>query len=322
MTHPTPTTDHLYELLILGDGPAGLTAGLYAARSGLDTLLVERPTSGRQPDTTALVQSCPGCVEGPGAANSQRIREQALRFGLRIRTTPIEAVDLTGDEKVVRTSEKTYRAHAVILALDTAPKRLNVSGEDRFWGRGVHLCATCDGPLYMGRTVAVVGGGDAPAQEAMFLARFAARVALIHDRDRLQAQEPLQDRLMANPKITLYLNRTVESIVGDDRVTGVVLRDTTTGTVAQIPVDGIFLYAGHLADTFLVRGQVALDHSGYIRTDAHMRTSQPHVYAAGGVRSGSHRQLVTAAADGAIAAMSAVIDLVDGKRPQGPRRKR
>jgi thioredoxin reductase (NADPH) len=307
-----PPAGALYDLVILGGGPAGLTAGLYAARNGLRTLLIERGLMGGQMASSEMVENCPGCEAGSGAAIGERMRAQAVRFGVQVLTTTIEGVELCGTEKAVTTEQGTYRGRAAVIALGAQPRRLGVPGEERLFGRGVSTCATCDGPLYRDRVVAVVGGGDSAAQEGEFLTRFARRVVVVHRRDRLTAELVLQQRLLASPKVETRLHRVVEEFLGEEGVSGLALRDLTTGQREHLDVAGVFVFIGFEPNTSLVAGQVALDAAGSIVTDERMHTTLPLVYAVGDVRSGAWRQIVTSAADGAIAAMVATHELAAG----------
>ncbi|MHB1132761.1 MAG: thioredoxin-disulfide reductase [Chloroflexota bacterium] len=297
--------DKDYDVVIVGGGPAGLVAGLYAARAGLQTILVEKGVPGGQMATTERVDNCPGCIEGSGAEIGDWMRRQATNFGLLWANAEVSSVQLLGDVKTVTTSEGELRAPAVILATGARPRHLGVPGEEKFWGRGVSVCSTCDGPFMQGKTVAAIGGGDSAVKESDFLTRFADKVYIIHRRNRLRADRINQERALANPKIEVRYNKIVEEILGDDDVRGVALRDVLTGEQDELRADGVFVWIGMLPNTELVSGQVKLDDWGYIVTDNHMLTSAPGVFAVGDVRSGATRQIVTAAADGAVAALSA-----------------
>lgn len=294
-----------YDLVIIGGGPGGLAAGLYGARAGLKTLLLEKNVPGGQMATTERVENCPGCIEGTGAEIGQWMHRQGTKFGLSTLTAEVTAVDLTGDIKKVTTREGELSARAVIIAAGARPRQLGVPGEQEFWGRGVSVCATCDGPFTVGQTVAVVGGGDSAVKEGDYLTRFADKVLIIHRRDQLRADYPNQQRALANPKIEFVLDSVVEEIVGDDGVKAVKVRNVKTQERTEIPVSAVFLYVGMIPNSDIFRGQVELDEWGYIRTDSRMATSLPGVWAVGDIRSGAVRQIVTAMADGAVAAISA-----------------
>jgi thioredoxin reductase (NADPH) len=286
-----------------------MTAGLYAARNGLDALLLERGLPGGQMASSEEIENCPGCVEGSGAVIGQRMLDQATRFGLRVHHTQIERLSLQGDEKTAETSEGTFRARAAIITLGAQARQLGVPGEAAFFGRGVSTCATCDGPFYRDKVVAVIGGGDAAVQEAAFLTRFARKVIVVHRRQQFRAEQILQQRLLASPRIELRMNRRVAAILGADRVAGLLLEDVDSDHREELAVDGVFVFVGFLPNTRLLQGQVDLDQSAYVRTDAHMHTNVERVYAAGDVRAGATPQIVTSAADGAIAAMTLTHDL-------------
>jgi len=296
--------DQTYDLIILGGGPGGLAAGLYAARAGLNTVLVEKGVPGGQMATTERIDNCPGCIEGSGAEIGEWMRRQATNFGLKWVTAQVSEVRLGEEVKVVSADGSHLRAPAVIIATGARPRRLGVPGEEEFWGRGVSVCATCDGPFTRGQTVAVVGGGDSAAKESDYLTRFADKVIILHRRDALRADRLNRERALANPKIEVRYNVVVERILGDESVRAVEVRDVLTGERSEVPVTAVFLYVGMIPNTDLFRGQLELDEWGYIRTDGSMATSAPGVFAVGDVRSGATRQIVTAAADGAVAALS------------------
>ena len=295
-----------YDLVIVGGGPAGLVAGLYAARAGLKSILVEKGLAGGQMATTERIDNCPGCIEGSGAEIGDWMRRQATGFGLQWANGEVSAVSLLDDVKTITTSNGDLRAPAIVLATGARPRRLGVPGEEEFWGRGVSVCSTCDGPFMQGKVVAAIGGGDSAVKEGDYLTRFADKVYIVHRRNRLRAERLNQERALANPKVEVVYNKVVEQILGvDGQVTGVALRDVLTGEQQQLAVDGVFVWIGMLPNTELFSGQIKLDDWGYIITDAHMLTSAPGVFAVGDVRSGATRQIVTAAADGAVAALSA-----------------
>jgi len=301
--------ERVADVLILGGGPAGLTAGLYAARNGLDAVLLERGLPGGQMAGSEAIENCPGCIEGSGAAIGARMRDQAVRFGLRIVTTQVERLQLQGDLKRAESAAGVVRARTAIIALGAQPRHLGVPGEARFFGRGVSTCATCDGPFYRDKVVAVVGGGDAAVQEATFLTRFARTVIVVHRRERFRAEQILQQRLLEHSSVHTRMQHAVDEILGDEQVLGIRLRNLVTGTQEELAVDGVFVFIGFLPNTDLVRDQVVLDEAGSIQTDGQMRTNVPGVYAVGDIRAGAMRQIVTSAADGAIAAITATHDL-------------
>ncbi|MFN4319557.1 MAG: thioredoxin-disulfide reductase [Aquificaceae bacterium] len=299
--------DILYDAIIVGGGPAGLTAGLYCARAKLNTLLFEKGTLGGQIAITDLVENYPGFPEGiSGKELTQRFKEQAERFGLSIIRKEVSKIERVGREIFVhlRTGE-LVRSKTVILTVGSNPRRLGVPGEEEFLNRGVSYCATCDGALFEGVPIAVIGGGDSAAQESLFLTRFASKVYLIHRRDQLRAQKHLQEKVFSNPKIEFIPNKVVEEIKGKDFVEGLLLRDTKDGSLSELPVEGVFIFIGLEPSTGFLKGSVDLDERGYIITDGRMRTSMEGVFAAGDCRSGATGQVAVAVGEGCIAAIEA-----------------
>lgn len=299
--------DILYDTLIVGGGPAGLTAGLYCARAKLRTLLFEKGTLGGQIALTDLVENYPGFPEGiSGKELTQKFREQAERFGLQIVRKEVSKIEKVGKEIVahLRTGE-VLRSKTLILAVGSNPRKLGVPGEEEFLNRGVSYCATCDGALFEGVPIAVVGGGDSATQESLFLTRFASKVYLIHRRDQLRAQKHLQEKVFSNPKISFVPNKVVEEIRGVDFVQSLLLRDTKDNTLSELPVEGVFIFIGLEPNTGFLKGVVNLDDKGYIITDEKMRTSMKGVFAAGDCRSGATGQVAVAVGEGCIAAIEA-----------------
>ncbi|MCL4458856.1 MAG: thioredoxin-disulfide reductase [Chloroflexi bacterium] len=294
-----------YDLIIVGGGPAGLTAGIYACRSRLNTLLIEKGLPGGQTATIERIENYPGFEEISGLELSNRLESQAKRFGLEITLEEVTSLAVQEERRLVFAVGERYEAKAVIIASGAQPTKLGVPGEEEYRGRGVSYCATCDGAFFEGARVAVVGGGDSAIQEADYLTRFASKLIVIHRRDALRATKVLQERALANPKIEFRWNSVVEEIQGNDMVTKLILRNVKDGTRGELPVDGVFVYVGIRPNTEFLRGTVDLDPQGYIVTNARMETNVPGVYAAGDVRQKHLRQIVTAAADGAIAAMAA-----------------
>lgn len=295
-----------YDLIIIGGGPAGLTAGLYAARARLNALLIERGIPGGQAAVTSHIENYPGFPEGiDGPELGQRIKEQASNFGLEFLTAEVSSVALDGDRKLVHTDQGTFQAKTLIIATGTQNATLGVPGEQEWKGRGVSYCATCDGAFFRDKTVAVVGGGDSAIDEALFLTRFAKEVIVIHRRDALRATKILQDRAFANPKIRFQWNSVVEEILGQDTVQRVVVRNVKTGQKTTLPVDGVFIYIGLKPNTAFLGDLLRLDERGYILTNEEMETNIPGIFAAGDVRAKTLRQVITACADGAIAAVNA-----------------
>jgi thioredoxin reductase (NADPH) len=295
-----------YDVLILGAGPAGLTAAIYASRARLATLLVEKTFPGGQLMMCAHVENYPGYLGGPGIQLSEIMRQQAEKFGTESKCAEITNVDFSGREKVVYTAEnEEIRSKTVILCLGAKPRRLNVPGETEFSGKGVSYCAVCDGALFKDKTIAVVGGGDTAVEDAVFLTRYAPVVHLIHRRDKFRAQRIIQERALANPSIKVHWNTVVKEISGKESVDYLVLENVLTGERSCLATDGVFILIGNEPNTRMLEGQIELDDLGYVLTDENMQTNVPGVFAAGDVRRKSLRQIITACADGAIAAVAA-----------------
>jgi thioredoxin reductase (NADPH) len=307
-----------YDVVIIGGGPAGLTAGMYAARANLKAVAIAGETTVSQVTVTDHIENYPGIPEGiNGFDLAERIKTQAVQFGLQYASCDVKSVvkrrfgSLDGWEVVA--GDKRYGALAVIIATGADWRRLGVPGEERFIGKGVSFCATCDGPFYKDRDVAVVGGGDTAVQEAIFLTRFAKKVTLVHRRDRLRATAILQKRAMANERITFAWSSVVESVEGLDLVQWVRLKDLKTGSVRDLPVDGVFVFVGLTPNTAAFKELVDLDQGGYITADANMQTSVPGIFACGDCTAKRLRQVVTACGDGATAAFSAQLYVEDLK---------
>lgn len=295
-----------YDVIIVGGGPAGLTAGIYARRSKLETLLIEKMAPGGQVLSTHWVDNYPGFPEGlAGYELSDRMRQQAERFGLSIASDEITGASLEGPEKVIHGVDRHYRARAVIVASGAVWKKLGVPGEERLAGRGVSYCATCDGPFYQDLEVAVVGGGDSAVQEAVYLTRFVKKVYLIHRRDQLRACRILQEKALTHPKIEPLWKRVVESVEGGDQVEALKIKTVDGSAREVLPVQGVFIYVGIQPNTDWLPGTVQLDAQGFIPTDDRMATSVPGVFAAGDVRSKMVRQISTAVGDAATALLAA-----------------
>lgn len=295
-----------YDIIIVGAGPAGLTAALYSARSKLKTLYIEKLSTGGQAATTDEIENYPGFPQGiTGPELSVKMEEQAKRFGAERLAAKVQEMKVVGDERIIITNKGEFSAKVVIIAAGAAPKLLGCPGELKLRARGVSYCATCDAAFYEGAKVMVVGGGDSAVEEANYLTKFADKVTLVHRRNSLRATKVVQDRALANPKLEILWNTTVDSIEGDDIVEKVVLKDVPTGAKREMAIDGVFIYVGLEPNTDWLDGQVETDEHGYIKTDENMRTNLPGVYGIGDVRTKLLRQVVTAAADGAIAAFHA-----------------
>jgi len=296
-------------VIIVGSGPAGYTAAIYAARAQLAPLLFEGSvTAGGALMNTTEVENFPGFVDGiMGPALMESMRGQADRFGAQLVTDDVVSMDLSGDLKtVVDGSGTTHTARAVILAMGSAYRELGLTNEKRLSGHGVSWCATCDGFFFREQDIAVVGGGDSALEEATFLTRFAKSVTLVHRRDALRASKIMQERAFANDKLHFAWNSQVEDILGDNKVSGVVLRDTVTGAARDLPVTGLFVAIGHDPRSELVKGQVDLDDEGYVLVeDRSTRTSIDGVFACGDLVDHTYRQAITAAGSGCAAALDA-----------------
>jgi thioredoxin reductase (NADPH) len=309
------------DVVIIGGGPAGLTAGIYAGRGQLDTVILEKGLPGGQIAQTEEVENYPGFDEAvSGPELSQRMVRQAERFGARIVMEEVEG--LTGDAEhgfVVQGYEADYHARAVILASGSNPRRLGVPGEDRFYGRGVSTCATCDGFFYRGKKVVVVGGGDAAVEEGAFLTKFADEVTVIHRRDRLRANKAAAERAFANPKMRWVWDTVVEEILGeDDVVAGVRTRNVVDGGTQVLPTDGVFVYIGHEPNTGYLEGVVDLRGNGYVEVRDEIYTSREGIFAAGDVADEVYRQLGTSVGAGTRAAMAAERWLAERDAPAVP----
>ena len=302
-----PEYDH--DTIIIGGGPAGYTAGIYAARSGLKTLLAEGAATVSQITITDLIENYPGIPDGiDGFELMQLFKKQALKFGLEIITKDVLAIKNNAATPViwnVTLEDDSFRTLSVIAATGARWRNLEVPGEQEFAGRGISYCATCDGPFYRNKDVVVVGGGDTALQEALFLTRFAKKVFVIHRRNRLRAAKILQKRAFAEKKIEFIWNATLTEVTGRDFVTGIKIADIQSGEISEISAEGVFIFVGRLPHTGLFRDILRLDAGGYIITDDNMHTSVADIFAAGDCRAKQFRQVVTAAGDGANAIYSA-----------------
>ena len=295
-----------YDLLIVGGGLAGMTAGMYAARYGLSTGLIERMMGGAQIINVERIENFPGFPEGiAGAELAPALQEQAMNAGVEFIMDEAAQVTRDGDFKQVVGDGGSYRARAVIIATGSRLRSAGIPGEERLRDRGVSHCATCDGPMSMGQTVGVVGGGDSAADEALTLTEYADRVLLFHRRDELRAQQTLRERLLEHPKIDILWNTLVTEVLGEDSVTGVRLRDSAANRDSEVALNSLFIYVGLEPNSELVRRLVKSDNAGHIPVNLSMETEEPGLYAVGDVRQRSVAQLVASAGDGATAAIAA-----------------
>ncbi|MCL2695516.1 MAG: FAD-dependent oxidoreductase [Clostridiales bacterium] len=295
------------DILIIGGGPAGLAAGLYAQRGGANTLLLEEMFAGGQIVKTHQVDNYPGFSNSPdGFTLGAALEEHARKFGLTVEYTSALSMDLTGETKTITTPEGELEAKAVILCMGANPRPLGIAREEEMVGRGLSYCATCDGAFYSGKTVAVIGGGDTAVSDAIYLARGCEKVYLIHRRDSLRAAESLAQAALAAPNIVPVWDSVVTEFLGGDAIIGLRVKNVKTEEESELALDGVFVAVGVLPRTELVRGQVALTPAGEILTNERMETNLSGVYAAGDIRNTPLRQVITACADGAIAAFQAI----------------
>ena len=297
---------HVYDMIVVGGGPGGCTAALYAARAGLDTLVLEKLSAGGQMALTEAIDNYPGYEEGiDGFTLGEKMERQARRFGAKTEYAQVERADLAARPKVLHTSAGDFYARTVVLATGADPRKLGLEHEAALTGRGVAYCAACDGMRYKGKTVVVAGGGNSAAEDALLLSRIAQKVILVHRRDALRAAKVYQQPLLLAQNVEFRWNSTVSELLHGDTLTAVKLRDVNTGEESLVPCDGLFISVGRTPATRLAEGQLELDESGYILADETTRTSLPGVYAVGDVRTKPLRQVVTAVADGAVAAQMA-----------------
>ena len=296
------------DLIIIGAGPAGLTAGIYAIRAGLRMRLLEKGIPGGQAINTDFVENYPGFPDGiSGFELMDRMRKQAESLGVTIENREVKALRVSGKIKSVYTEQGELETKAIIIASGSNSRKLGIAGEEELIGKGVSFCATCDGPFFRNQEVAVIGGGDSAVQEAIYLTRFAKKVHLIHRRDKLRATKLLQERAFSQKGIDFIWNTVPVKIVGKDTVEGLELKNLRDGTFSYLPVNGVFVFIGLVPNTSFLDNKIRTDEAGFIITDENMQTSVPGVYAAGDVRSKKLRQISTAVGDGAVASFSAAV---------------
>ncbi len=294
---------HIYDMIILGGGPGGYTAALYATRGGLDTLVLEKLSAGGQMLQTTQIDNYPGFDQGiDGYTLGEKMRAGAERFGAKTLFAEVTAVHLDGDVKQIETDQGSLQAKTVVIATGAAHRHLGVAREEALVGRGVAYCAACDGMFYKGKTVAVVGGGNSAVADALLLSRIAKRVFLIHRRDTLRAARVYDNSLKNAHNIEFRWNTAVQELIGEEALSGLQLQDVNTGETAQLPVEGVFISIGQTPETTLFEGQLERDGSGYLVADESTKTKLAGVFAVGDVRTKPLRQIITATADGAVAA--------------------
>lgn len=292
--------EHIYDMIVIGGGPGGYTAALYAARAGLDTVVLEKMSPGGQMAQTTRIDNYPGFQGVDGYTLGEQMQQNAEHFGAKTELAEVFSSDLSGEIKRVETSEGVFLGRTVVIATGASHRKLDLPREEALTGKGVAYCAACDGMFYRGKTVAVVGGGNSAVADAMALSRICKKVILIHRRDTLRATKIYHDQLGDN--VEFRWNSVVNRLLGDDRLTGLELKDVITGGLTKLPVDGVFVSVGRSPSSELFREQLAVDEGGYIVADETTRTTIPGVFAVGDVRTKAVRQVITAAADGAVAA--------------------
>jgi thioredoxin reductase (NADPH) len=295
----------IYEVIIIGGGPAGLTAGLYTSRSRFNTLLIEIGLLGGQMTTTEVIENYPGFPQGiNGDELSRLMEEQAKRFGLEVVSQEVVEVKLEGERKLVKTDESTYLCEALIICTGTEYRKLGIPGEKEFTGKGVSYCATCDGAFFKDSQIVVVGGGDSALTEALFLTKFAKELTIIHRRDALRGTKIYQERVLSNPKIKMLWNSVVQKIKGDSIVRSIIIKNVKTGEINEFNTEGVFLFVGVSPRTQFLKNLITFDEAGYIVTDENCETSIKGIFAAGDCRKRLLRQIATAVGDGATAAFA------------------
>lgn len=298
-----------YDVIIIGAGPAGLNAALYSARAGLKTLILEKMFAGGQAATTSEVDNFIGTGKIGGAELCMRMEKQAKSFGAEIKYEDVTSLDSA--KKEVSTKKNTYGAKAIILAMGASPRKLGIDGEEKYRGRGVSYCATCDGGFFKDKTACVIGGGDTAAEDALYLSNICKKVYIIHRRDKFRAAASITEKLYKNEKIEIVLNTVPEKISGGGTVENLTVKNVKTGEKTDILTDAVFVAVGNIPSSSLAVGTLKTDENGYIIVDKNMRTSEKNIYAAGDVCQKTLRQIITACADGAVAATSAAGDIME-----------
>ncbi len=294
--------EHIYDMIIIGGGPAGYTAALYAARAGLDTLLFERMAAGGQMSLTGEIDNYPGFEDGiDGFTLGIKMQKGAERFGARTEYSEVTGVDFSGQIKIVKTIIGSFYASTVVISTGADPRELGIKNDKKLTGKGVHYCAHCDGRFYKNKTVVVVGGGNSAAADAIYLSRLAKKVYIVHRRDTLRATKIYHESLMNAENVEFLWNSTVEDLVGEDKLKGVKIKNVNNDCVEELSCDGIFISIGRKPATDFLKDMVQLDENGFIFADESTRTNVEGVYAAGDVRTKALRQVVTAVSDGAVA---------------------
>jgi thioredoxin reductase (NADPH) len=302
--------DNVYDIIIIGGGPAALSAAVYTGRADLRTVIFEKKVTGGQILTSTLVDNYPGFPDGIGGAELTELMENhAKKFGTVVKYEEVVGLKVEGDTKIVTTDSGTYSSQIVILASGADPRKLGVPGEEEFSGRGVSYCGTCDGPFYRDKEVVVIGGGDSAITEGLFITKFASVVHVVHRRAELTAAKIFQDEARENPKIRFVLNSVIEKISGMDKVEGVTVKNLLNNESKDFPCQGVFIFAGNVPNTGFLGNLLCVDQGCHIETDENMETAVKGIYGIGDIRKNSYRQLVTAAGEGAIAAIAAEREL-------------
>lgn len=295
--------EHIYDVIVIGGGPAGYTTALYTSRAGLDTLVLEKLSAGGQMASTTDIDNYPGFDEGiDGFLLGEKMQLGAERFGTKSELAEVYSVDLKSEIKVINTSEGEFKAKSVAISTGARPRLLGLIKEQELTGRGVHYCATCDGRGYKDKKVAVIGGGNSAVEDALALSKIAEEVVLIHRRDTLRATKIYHEPLMKQENVKFMWNSTVDELLYDKRLNGIKVKNLQTGEITELEVDGVFVSVGRTPETQVFEGQIEMDKAGYIISDESTKTNIPGVFAVGDVRTKVVRQVVTAAADGAVAA--------------------